>query len=317
MTTRRETLFGLGLAAAFPTALVPGHAATQSSNPSVGAVPYRQRSLKTRDRINIAVQDWGDPSKPAILFIHGFMSSSICWMRQLTSSLARDYRLVAYDWRGHGASDKPNDPLVYAHGERWAQEIDTVIAGLDLGKPILAGWSMAGEIIGDYLQYRGDKSISGINFVDAGALGFPTAGDEAAKRGGAAAALVSMDTLSSVRATDGFIRLCTATPMAPDDFAAWVAVGNMAPWYVRKYMTTRPQNDLRPLLRNLQVPVMITHGGRDMVANIEGSRRAAELIPDVRLKIHTEAGHASFWDAATAFNADLAEFAAYAHGKVA
>ena len=315
MTTRREALLGLGAAAGL--SLAAGRTFAQAPPPGAGALPYRPHSLRTPDGLNIAVQDWGDPSKPAILFIHGFMSSSICWMRQLSSSLGRGFRLVAYDWRGHGASDKPNDPRFYAHGARWAQEIETVISGLKLGKPVLAGWSMAGEIMCDYLQARGDSRISGINFVDTGVLSFPAEGNEAEKRGGAAAALVSMDAFSSLQATEGFIRLCTATPLAPADLAAWVAVGNMAPWYVRKYMTSRPEPDPRALLQRLKVPVLITHGGKDLVANIAGARRAATQIPDVRLRIYEDAGHASFWDAAEAYNADLGAFAALAHQRSA
>lgn len=304
VTASLAAVDGLGLALA---------AATGSSDRE--ELPYQPRTVVTPDRLNVAIHDWGDPAKPPILFIHGFMSSSVCWMRQMTSSLAKDFRLVAYDWRGHGSSDKPNDRRFYAHGPRWADEIDAVIGALGLRRPILVGWSMAGEIIGDYLKYRGDGNISGINFVDAGALGFPTVGEASDQRSRAAAALTSMDGLASIAATEAFIRMCTATPLGPEDLAVWVALGNRVPWYVRKYMTSRPQHDLQPLLRALKVPVLVTHGGKDVVAGIDGSRRAATLIRDVTLSIYEEAGHASFWDASERFNDDLRKFASRAFGR--
>lgn len=315
MLTRREALRGLGLLAAIGIGS-SSRLVRASSAASPGGLPYRARTVTTPDRLSISVQDWGNPDKPAILFIHGFMSGSICWMRQLNSRLGEQFRLVAYDWRGHGASDKPNDPQMYAHGARWADEIDAVIAALGLGKPILAGWSMAGEIIGDYLQARGDAGLAGINFVDCGALSFPMQAESSEERTRAAAAMTSMDTLTSIAATAGFIRMCTANPLSPEDLANWVAVANMVPWYVRRAMTTRPQHDLQPLLRGLKRPVMVTHGGKDAVAPIEGSRRAARLVPDVRLSIYEDAGHASFWEAAARYNEDLARFASDAFSRV-
>lgn len=316
MPTRRQALIGLGLMTATGLGGLGKFIRPAVAAPTTGGLPYRAKTVTTPDKLSISVQDWGNPDKPAILFIHGFMSSSICWMRQLNSRLGEQFRLVAYDWRGHGASDKPNDAGIYAHGARWAEEIDAVIAALGLGKPILAGWSMAGEIIGDYLAARGDASLAGINFVDCGALSFPMAAEASEQRVKAAAAMTSIDTLTSIAATSGFIRMCTANPLSPEDFAAWVAVGNMVPWYVRRFMTTRPQHDLQPLLRGLKVPVMVTHGGKDAVAGIEGSRRAARLVPDVRLSIYEDAGHASFWEAADRYNEDLGKFATHAFSKL-
>jgi alpha/beta hydrolase fold len=48
---------------------------------------------------------------PAIVFIHGFMQSHLSWMRQTASPLADGFRLVTYDVRGHGGSDKPAHPV--------------------------------------------------------------------------------------------------------------------------------------------------------------------------------------------------------------
>ncbi|MBU6228629.1 MAG: alpha/beta hydrolase [Cyanobacteria bacterium REEB459] len=316
MFNRRQALLGLGAVAAATMGGLPALLQAQSSQAAQSELPYRPIKLVTPDKINLAVQDWGNPTKPPIIFIHGFLSNSICWMRQLNSKLGEDFRLVAYDWRGHGASDKPNDARVYQHGPRWAEEVDTVIKGLQLHKPILVGWSMAGEIIGDYLKFKGDANIAGINFVDAGALSYPTQGEETEQRSSAAAALTSMDTFASIASTSAFIRLCTASPLGGEDFANWVAVGNMVPWYVRRFMTSRPQHDLRPLLRQLKVPVLVTHGGKDVVASIEGSRRAATIISDVKLSIYADAGHASFWEASEQYNADLRKFAQQSFSKV-
>ena len=75
--------------------------------------------------------------------------------------------MVTYDLRGHGDSDKPLDAAFYRESSRWAQELDSVIAGAHLQRPALVGWSYGGRVICDYLLSYGDDSIAGINFVGA------------------------------------------------------------------------------------------------------------------------------------------------------
>ena len=52
------------------------------------------------------VVETGNPRGQAVLFIHGTSQCWLNWERQLNSDLARDYRLIAMDLRGHGASDE-------------------------------------------------------------------------------------------------------------------------------------------------------------------------------------------------------------------
>lgn len=66
--------------------------------------------LKTRDNLDIAyyVDDFTDPwRKPdTILLIHAAMGSARRWFRWIPA-LARQYRVVSFDLRGHGNSDIP------------------------------------------------------------------------------------------------------------------------------------------------------------------------------------------------------------------
>src|SRR5215472_3727117 len=50
------------------------------------------------------VTECGNPKGRAILFLHGASQCSLQWSRQIDSALARNYRLVAMDLRGHGDS---------------------------------------------------------------------------------------------------------------------------------------------------------------------------------------------------------------------
>lgn len=93
---------------------------------------YKAQMVKTPDGLSISVQEWGNPNGPEILFIHGFAQSYLSWAKQTRSDLAKTFRMITYDNRGHGGSDKPLEPFYYKEGKRWADEVQTVIDGLKL-----------------------------------------------------------------------------------------------------------------------------------------------------------------------------------------
>src|SRR4029450_5267713 len=57
--------------------------------------------------LELHVREWGKADAPPLLFIHGISQSHLCWTKQYQSSLAEEFRLVAYDLRGHGMSQAP------------------------------------------------------------------------------------------------------------------------------------------------------------------------------------------------------------------
>lgn len=81
--------------------------------------------------IQLHVVEEGNPQGRPVLFIHGFSQCHLSWIRQLDSDLAREFRLVAMDMRGHGQSDKPRD--AYGDSKLWADDVQGVIQSLELG----------------------------------------------------------------------------------------------------------------------------------------------------------------------------------------
>ena len=110
------------------------------------APKYKPISVKTPDGLTIAAQEWGNPAGPEILLIHGFAQSHLSWMRQVSGDLAKEFRIVTYDLRGHGASDKPDDKARYHDNKAWADEVKAVIDAAGLKRPVLVGWSYAGRV---------------------------------------------------------------------------------------------------------------------------------------------------------------------------
>jgi pimeloyl-ACP methyl ester carboxylesterase len=113
------------------------------------AAPPKSFNVKTPDGLTISGQEWGNPDGPAVLFIHGFSQCHLSWSRQYGSGLARSFRIITYDLRGHGGSDKPLDGVFYRDHKRWADELDAVMKAAKLETPVLVGWSYGGRIIAE------------------------------------------------------------------------------------------------------------------------------------------------------------------------
>ena len=128
--------------------------------------PYKSLAARTPDGVSIAVQDWGNPAGPQILFIHGFSQASLSWARQTNSELAKEFHIVTYDLRGHGNSDKPLEPEKYKESKGWADEVKAVMETAKLKRPVLVGWSYGVHVIADYLRIHGVAHLAGLNYVD-------------------------------------------------------------------------------------------------------------------------------------------------------
>ena len=66
-------------------------------------------TITTRDGVDIFYKDWGPKDAQPIMFHHGWPLSSDDWDAQMLFFLARGYRVVAHDRRGHGRSSQVGD----------------------------------------------------------------------------------------------------------------------------------------------------------------------------------------------------------------
>lgn len=77
-----------------------------------------------------------------VLLSHGYSATSKMWQGQM-DALAGDYRLIAWDMRGHGQTDSPDDASAYSE----AATVDDMAAVLDAAgveKAVISGLSLGG-----------------------------------------------------------------------------------------------------------------------------------------------------------------------------
>ena len=123
-------------------------------------MPYIQSYSTTETPVNIYYEDWGS-GNPVIL-IHGWPVSHEMWEYQLNELPKHGIRVIAYDRRGFGKSDKPWNGYDY---NTMAGDLKALIEELDLDKVTLVGFSMGGGEVARYLSLYGDERIAKVVLV--------------------------------------------------------------------------------------------------------------------------------------------------------
>src|SRR5262249_59356988 len=78
--------------------------------------------------------------KPALVLLHGFMESGLCWLRS-ARALEEEYTVIMPDARGHGRSEGIASGLSM---ELLVGDVAALTRGLGLERPSLLGFSMGG-----------------------------------------------------------------------------------------------------------------------------------------------------------------------------
>ena len=119
------------------------------------AVNRKQGSIESNGA-KINYFEWGDPSKPGLLLLHGFLSHARCFAF-IAPFLADDYHIVAYDLSGMGDSDSRGD---YPDDIRATEALDVAThTGLfkNTSKPTLISHSYGGTVGINLINTHPDK----------------------------------------------------------------------------------------------------------------------------------------------------------------
>ena len=260
--------------------------------------------------VALHVVEGGNPDGPAMLFIHGYCQSTFAWREQFSSELGRDFRLVGFDLRGHGESDKPAEGSAYTESQPWAEDVAAVIAALELKNVTLVGWSYGGYVIGDYLRFYGSDRVRAILLACALTVkgGEKARGFTGAQFATLYPALNSSDPEVLRPAMARFVDMCVADParLPENDRVELLAAGEQCPAVAREWMGRR-KLDNDDVLETLRVPVLCVHGTEDAIVMPASSQHNAAVIPGSRLSIYDGIGHTPFFEDSKRFNRELRE----------
>ncbi len=257
------------------------------------------------DGVALAVQESGNPDGPAIVFIHGLLGSRLNWEQQVGSAQLRGYRLITYDLRGHGLSGKPTGLEPYRQGRRWADDLAAVLDATQARKPVLAGWSLGGAVISNYLAAYGDAGIGGAVYVD-GVI--ELAADQITPHPEIYRDVTSPDLKTHLDAERSFLALCFRRSPDSATFERLLANAALASWDMQTAVQSMSVAAAEGLGK-ARVPVLLLYGAQDALMQAGPAiARAKAINPRVRSIVYAGSGHAPFLEEPERFNRDLAAF---------
>ncbi|KAA9089898.1 alpha/beta fold hydrolase [Microbacterium radiodurans] len=264
--------------------------------------------------IELHVHDTGGSGRPVVL-IHGWPLSGASWSEQIPALTAAGYRVVAYDRRGFGQSDKPRSGYDY---NTFAKDLAAVLDTLDLRDVTLVGFSMGGGEVARYIANHGQERVRSVVFAAAVPPYLAHTADNPDGPLTQEAADSMENGLKSDEPSfyDGFVTdffsVDGVLKVTEEQRQEALALTRQADHHAAlKSMEAFGTTDFREDLPAITVPALIIHGDGDATVPFEGSgKRTHEAIAGSELVVVTDAPHGLNVSHADEFNAALLDFLA-------
>ena len=274
--------------------------------------------VTTEDDARIFYKDWGPRDAQPIVFHHGWPLSSDDWDAQMLFFLAKGYRVVAHDRRGHGRSSQVDEGHDMDH---YASDAFAVAQALDLRNAVHVGHSTGGGEVARYVSRHGGPSGRVAKAVLVAAIPPLMLRTESNPEG---APLEVFDGFRAALAGNRaqFFRDVPAGPFYGfNREGAEVHEGVIQNWWrqgmmggakaqydgVRAFSETDQTEDLKAMT----VPTLVLHGEDDQIVPIAASAlKAVGLLPEGELKTYPGLSHGMLTVNADVLNADLLAFIA-------
>jgi 3-oxoadipate enol-lactonase len=229
---------------------------------------------------------------PPLILLEGMGGDIPGWRRNIPV-LARELRVIAYDFRGNGNSDEPPGPATMA---TFVDDTLALLDELEVDRVHVYGQSFGGMVAQEMALTRPDRVRTLI-------LGCTHAGRRHAVRG------------SGSKVPKGEPWRAMYSPGFPDRHPEHVAedlrIGAAQPTHLeggRRQWEAMQDFDSFDRLLGLQVPTLVLHGTADLAVSPENAKRLAERIPGAELVLLEGAGHLYHSEQAAEADAAVLDF---------
>ncbi|WP_185746668.1 alpha/beta fold hydrolase [Mycolicibacter terrae] len=311
----------------------PGRRGSRADRFPAALPPGRTVAVRAADGTRLHAEVFGPPDGYPIVLAHGITCAIRVWGHQI-ADLTRDYRVIAYDHRGHGRSEVP--PRGGYSLTHLASDLDSVLeATLEPGeRAVIAGHSMGGIAISawsDRYRHRVEQR------ADAVALINTTTGDLLAHvdlfQVPPPLHQARVQAARRILLTFGTVPIVGPANVAVRRFVHMLAVGgeadsSVAPLICDLFAKTPPASrghwvrvlvdSLGPShisLDGLTVPTLVIGSTRDRLLPIVASRRIAKAAPNLVRFVEMNGGHCSILEHPGAVNRELRDLVELATGS--
>jgi non-heme chloroperoxidase len=276
-------------------------------------MPYVTVGTENSAAIEIHYEDHGS-GQPVVL-IHGYPLDSSSWEKQTAVLLEAGKRVITYDRRGFGRSDRPTSGHDY---DTYAADLSGLLSALELRDAVLVGFSMGtGEVVRYISRYGSDRVAKAV-FIGA-ILPFMLKTDENPSGVPQEAVDGMLDAIKADRYAffTGFLQNFYnadenhGTRISEEALRySWQLSTSMSP-YTSIWAPATWYTDFRPDIDKIDVPTLIMHGTGDRNVPIDlTSRVLAKKLPST-IYIEIEgAPHGMLWTHGEEINKALLDFLA-------
>lgn len=262
--------------------------------------------------VGVHVQDTGGGGRPVVL-IHGWPLSSESWQAQIPALTDAGFRVVAYDRRGFGKSDKPGGGYDY---DTLTDDLSGLMEELDLRDATLVGFSMGGGEVARYMSSHSGDRVRSVVFASAvtpymmktsensdGPLTKEQADQMTANLTNDREAFFDGFTTKFFSA-HGQIKVTEAQRQAAIELCRQSDVNAAL-----ECMASFGTEDFRDDLLKISVPTLVIHGDSDAIVPFEGSgKRTHAAMSGSTLVVLSGAPHGCNVSNSAEFNASLLTF---------
>ena len=270
--------------------------------------------IETRDGARIFYKDWG--SGQPIVFSHGWPLSADDWDTQMMFFLARGFRVIAHDRRGHGRSSQVATGNDMDH---YAADASAVVEHLDLRNAVHIGHSTGGGEVARYVARFGQPQGRVAKAVLVSSVPPLMLKTEANPEGTPIAALDGFRKALAANRAQFYLDVASGPFYGFNRPGAKVSQGIIENWW-RQGMTggalaqyegikAFSETDQTEDLKAITVPTLILQGDDDQVVPYkDASLLQAKLIKNNKLKIYPGYPHGMLTTHAEVINPDLLAF---------
>jgi pimeloyl-[acyl-carrier protein] methyl ester esterase len=230
-----------------------------------------------------------------LLLIHGWAMNSRVWA-SFKEAFCAQYRVITLDLRGHGNSRDIPGPYNF---NTFAQDVLQIIEGLALTNTTLIGWSMGVSVILKLFE-NPPSAVDSLVFIS----GTPSLiAREGYPHGVSRGAVHSLSKQIKKDYKAGMInfydRMFQGKDLVHADkeriYSLVVDTGSIPQQtVVSESLKCLQQEDIRPSLRNIEVPTLIIHGALDPICLPGAAQYMAAHINKAALSLIADTGHVPF-----------------------